>query len=93
MTKFTTRVELHSAVSKDYDKLHDEMEKEGFTRTWETDDGTVYHLPTAEYDYRGNETKKEVLDLAIKASKRVKPSFEVFVTESNGRISHNLTEA
>lgn len=93
MKKFTTRVELHSAVSKDYDKLHDEMELEEFTRTWKTDDGKEYHLPTAEYDYRGDKTKKQVLDLAITAAKRVKPSFEIFVTESAGRISHKLTKA
>src|SRR5471030_3181896 len=28
MAKFTTRVELHNASGSDYNKLHDEMEKE-----------------------------------------------------------------
>ena len=62
-------VELHSAVSTDYDKLHDEMESEGFTRTWKADGGTVYQLPTAEYDYRGEKTRLQVLELAKKAAK------------------------
>ena len=57
MAASTTRVELHDASSSDYNKLHDEMEKEGFTRTWKTDNGSVYHLPTAEYDFRGEKRK------------------------------------
>ncbi|MCX5538122.1 hypothetical protein M3A49_01185 [Paraburkholderia sp. CNPSo 3076] len=93
MARFTTRVELHSAVSTDYDKLHDEMESEGFTRTWKADGGTVYQLPTAEYDYRGEKTRLQVLELAKKAAKRVKSSYEIFVTESAGRSHYNLTEA
>ena len=91
MASFTTRVELHNAASSDYNKLHDEMEKEGFTRTWKTDNGSVYHLPTAEYDFRGEKEKDDVLELAKKAAKRVKPSFEIFVTKSAGRTSYNLT--
>lgn len=71
MAKYTTRVELHGAVAKDYEKLHDEMEAEGFTRTWETAAGVVYHLPTAEYDFRGDEKILGVRTLAIKAAKRV----------------------
>lgn len=93
MAKFTTRVELHRPDSGDYDKLHEEMETEGFTRTWKTSDGKVYQLPTAEYDFRGEKTKSEVCDLAVKAAKRVKPRFEVFVTQSAGRTSYNLTKA
>lgn len=92
MAKFTTRVELHDASGSDYNKLHDEMEKEGFTRTWKTDDGTVYHLPEAEYDFRGAKEKDDVLKLAKKAAKRVKSSFEIFVTKSAGRTAYNLTE-
>jgi hypothetical protein len=29
MAKFITRIELHNADSDDYEKLHEEMEKEG----------------------------------------------------------------
>lgn len=93
MAAFTTRVELHKSENADYDKLHDEMEKEGFSRTWKTNDGTEYHLPRAEYDYRGEKTRSQVCDLAKAAAKRVKPSFEIFVTESVGRTSYNLTKA
>lgn len=92
MAKFTTRVELHDAKSTDYDKLHEQMEAKGFTKTWKTDGGTVYHLPTAEYDYRGDKSKDEVLELAKGAAGRVKPSYEVFVTESAGRTAYNLTK-
>ncbi|VWB98029.1 DUF2622 domain-containing protein [Burkholderia lata] len=91
MAEFTTRVELHKPKNGAYDELHAEMEAEGFSRTWKTDDGLVYHLPTAEYDYRGEKTRQQVLDLAIKAAGRVQTDFEVFVTESRGRTGHNLT--
>ena len=49
MTQFTVRVELHEADWDDYDVLHAEMRKEGFSTTITGSDGKTFELPTAEY--------------------------------------------
>jgi glucosamine 6-phosphate synthetase-like amidotransferase/phosphosugar isomerase protein len=92
MASYTTRVELHDAVTSDYTKLHKAMEKKGFSRTITSDKGVVYHLPTAEYDFHGTETRKQVTNLAKEAASTVKPSYAVLVTESKGRTFHGLDE-
>ena len=61
MSQFTTRVELHDADSADYEELHEEMEKRGFTRTVTSSDGITYQLPTAEYNYEGSAERSDVL--------------------------------
>jgi hypothetical protein len=85
MTSFTTRVELHDATWSDYTKLHEEMRGRGFRQTITSDDGIVYELPPAEYDYQGTVTAADVLAKARAAAEAVKPSYAVLVTESSGR--------
>ncbi|MFN8289527.1 MAG: hypothetical protein U0U70_04680 [Chitinophagaceae bacterium] len=87
MAHFTTRVELHNAkTSEDYEKLHKEMEKEGFWRTIQLQgETTVYHLPTAEYNYSGEVEAPAVLELAKKAATRTGKAFSVLVTKADGR--------
>jgi hypothetical protein len=82
MGAFTTRVELHDAQRSDYEKLHVEMEKRGFSRTIVGNDKIVYDLPPAEYVYYGEVTKWDVLEKAKTAAKSVKPSYAVLVTEA-----------
>lgn len=90
MTNFTTRVELHDANGADYQNLHAAMQAEGFSRTIVSENGTRYHLPTAEYNFVGPLTRAEVLAKARAAAAKVRKSFEVLVTESAGRTWHNL---
>lgn len=91
MSSFTTRVELHNAKEpEDYEKLHDEMAKEKFTRTIKSDDGIEYHLPTAEYNKEGNYTRADVIESAKRAASKVIQDFAVLVTESNGRSWNGL---
>lgn len=90
MTSYTTRVELHDADSSDYTKLHAAMKKQGFTQTITSDQGQVYRLPTAEYNYIGDRTRSQVLEAAKQAAGTVVKSFGVLVTESAGRTWHNL---
>jgi hypothetical protein len=92
MAQFTTRVELHSASESDYTVLHRAMEQSGFLRTITSDDATVHHLPTAEYNYLGTVTRSHVLDLAKAAAAATKKSFCVLVTESAGRTWYKLPE-
>jgi hypothetical protein len=91
MPSFTTRVELHKAVETDYENLHSEMAKEGFSRTITSDDKVTYHLPTAEYNLiDSNLTRANVLEKAKKAAKKTGKENSIIVTESNGRTWHNL---
>lgn len=85
MATFTTRVELHKAYEDDYEILHTAMEERGFSRQVTSDDGVTYHLPTAEYNYTGSETRSQVLELAKAAASDTNKKFAVLVTESKGR--------
>lgn len=73
MTSYTVRVELHGAESDEYEKLHDEMAKEGFEKVILI--GSVYYkLPTAEYSLVDSPlTIYEVTEKASKAAKIVQP--------------------
>lgn len=73
MTHYTVRVELHDADSDDYDKLHDEMKKQGFSKRIKIDDD-VWELPTAEYSFiKDGTTRANVLAKAEAAANSVKP--------------------
>jgi hypothetical protein len=82
MARFITRVELHNARNEDYPVLHAAMEAEGFRRTITAGDGTVYHLPTAEYYWETPRTLKDVLAAAQRAAARTNRTFGVIVTEA-----------
>lgn len=90
---YTTRVELHRGSEEDYETLHSAMEREGFSRQVKSDDGTWYHLPTAEYNYQGNESRGEVREKAKRAAAKTGLAYMVLVTESNGRTWYNLSKA
>ena len=92
MPSFTTRVELHKADDEDYDVLHAAMEERNFSRLITSDKGIIYHLPTAEYDYSGNKTRSDVLELAKAAAAETNKKFAVIVTESNGRTWFGLSK-
>lgn len=92
MAKFSVRVELHAASYADYEKLHASMERRGFSRLIKSDGGKTYHLPTAEYDGGGDLTCQQVLEFAKAAAAETGKSFEVFVTESAGRVWFGLKE-
>jgi hypothetical protein len=64
MAKFLTRVELHGASGEDYETLHAEMAKLHFRRTIVAADGTVFALPTAEYQSISELPVENVRDLA-----------------------------
>lgn len=93
MAGFNTRVELHSAKAEDYDKLHEAMENQGFSRTITSDDGTTYDLPTAEYDYEGDVTCDQVLEKAKAAADKTGKKYGAIVTESKGRRSTGLPKS
>jgi hypothetical protein len=85
MSGFTTRVELHSATSEDYEILHVAMKQQGFLRTIKSDKGSIHELPTAEYNLTGNYNIQQVIDKAETAGKTTRMKYSILVTESNGR--------
>lgn len=96
MTDFTTRVELHdNATWDEYEDLHSEMEKRGFTRTITSDDGVTYQLPWAEYNFEGQATRQQVLDHAKAAAAAAAPKRRraILVTQSAGRKWIGLDKA
>ncbi|MGS1020265.1 hypothetical protein [Burkholderia glumae] len=83
MPMFTVRVVLHSIQNKDhatYTKLHDEMEKDGFSR--EITGSKTYRMPPAEYSFEGTLTVVEVRDKARAVANRVHADNGVLVTQS-----------
>jgi len=93
MAQFTVRVELHHADDDDYETLHSAMEDEGFSRFITSNDGTTYHLPTAEYNREGSLTRQQVLDSAKTAAAKTKKEYGILVTESEGRKWIGLAKA
>jgi hypothetical protein len=93
MARYTVRVELHNAEWEDYDELHEAMENEGFSRQITSSDGKTYHLPWAEYDRETPSGRKGVLDAAKRAADTTGKAHSILVTESAGRMWHNLPPA
>lgn len=84
MAIFITRVELHDAKSDHYEKLHEEMQKEGFERTIASDVGIKYYLPTAEYYKECNDKRFDVILSAKKAAEKTKKECSVVAIEVTG---------
>jgi hypothetical protein len=54
MATFIARVELHAATDDDYEVLHAQMKKRGYTRTIVGDNKVTYQLPTGTYELGSN---------------------------------------
>ncbi|WP_146093376.1 DUF2622 domain-containing protein [Xanthomonas pisi] len=92
MPSFTTRVVLNDAEWEEYEELYEYMAAEGFAKTITSGQVVTYKLPDAEYDYRGNLTKENVLKKARSAAQRTGKRHSVLVTESVGRTWDNLDQ-
>ncbi|UUR73853.1 DUF2622 domain-containing protein [Enterobacter asburiae] len=91
MKIYTVRVELNDPASGDYDDLHKKMMTAGFSKTIESSEGIVYHLPDAEYEFKSEtETIRTVLDKAYQVATGIKSGSRVLVTESAGRMWKGL---
>lgn len=90
--RFTVRVELHHADENDYERPHEEMEKNSFDKSIhfpkiEKD----FALPTAEYRYHSEtETNEQVVEKAYTIANRVKRNPSVISTQ--GAIAHRGLE-
>jgi hypothetical protein len=94
MATFITRVELHHAsTADDYQRLHNAMATQGFSRTIKSDNGTAYHLPTAEYYFIGSFTTRQVLDKAKAAANTIGKTFMVITFETLNGAWEGLLQA
>lgn len=86
MPFFVSRIELHDVsphTSREtYQKLHDAMESEGFTRTV-NHGGVSMHLPPGEYALNRELTADQVHARAVAAAKRVGKPFEAITNQSS----------
>ncbi len=92
MARYTIRIELRDATWDDYEEMYKHLAAQGISDIIATDDGR-YKMPPAEYNYDGNATRAQVLDMAKAAAGKVVRSYAVLVTESNGRTWHGLAKA
>jgi len=92
MNSYTVRIELHSNLYPDFISLHNQMEKEGFSRLITSDTGVTYHLPRAEYDISTMKPTSEVLESAKRAMREAGKTGEILVTKSSGRMWSGLSE-
>jgi len=81
LASFITRVELHSAVIADYERLHAAMASVGFRRVIKGSDGIWYELPWAEYSFEGQATIDQVRNAADAAASKTGKAHAVLVSE------------
>ena len=96
MSNFTTRIELFDgAVNEDYDKLNEEMAKQGFRKRVQMPGQPVYQLPTGEYNFNEDfYSATQVVEMAKTAANTTGKKFSVLVTKADGnREWYNLEVA
>jgi hypothetical protein len=86
MSNFTTRIELYDAAAiEDYDKLNEEMAKQGFRKRVQMPGQPVYQLPTGEYNlYEEFFSASQVLEMAKTAATTTGKKFRILVTKADG---------
>ena len=91
MASFTTRVQLNGRpTADDFEKLHKQMRRRGFSRFIEASDGKTYRLPHGEYNREESVTRDTVREDAKAAAAAVSNDFEVLVSEATARTWYGL---
>lgn len=93
MAIFYARIELHDAEWSDYEVLHEQMRKQGFTQTVTSTDGTVYQLPPATYRIEVGLNKEDVLARAKVAASALNKNRGILVIQSSGAQFSQLEKA
>ena len=95
MSTFTTRVQLNGDPSEaEYESLHKEMHRRGFSRFIQSTDGKWYRLPHAEYNRNAEATCEQVRTDASAAAKAAAPTrgHKVLVSVASQRCWIGLEE-
>ena len=94
MANYITRVELHAATYDDYETLHDEMERRGYTRTIVGDNRVTYQLPTGTYVMgSGSASRQDALNRAAAAARATGKNSSIIVADWNGAMWQGLQAA
>ncbi|MGA0600521.1 hypothetical protein ACO2Q3_07430 [Caulobacter sp. KR2-114] len=89
MADFTVRVELRGGSEGDYDALYVAMEKSGYLRIVQADDGSWYQLPSGEFNLRNSDlTVRQVADFAKQVAENIRQGAWVIVTQAVARYWH-----
>jgi len=89
MADFTVRVELRGASESEYEALDVAMEKGGYLRIVQADDGSWYQLPSGEFNLRNSDlTVRQVADFAKQVGEGVRTGAWVIVTQAVARYWH-----
>ncbi|MFZ4832095.1 DUF2622 domain-containing protein [Rouxiella sp. Mn2063] len=92
MDNFTVRIALRNATADDYAELDAKMKAKGFKTTITGENGKVYDLPAAEYNYSsGSDTVAGVNDKARDIAQSVKALPAVIVSKVVARAWSGLT--
>jgi hypothetical protein len=94
MNRFMTRLLLNGYPSAEqYEKLHAEMKKRGFTRVIESAEPKFYWLPNGTYYRVSNSTRDQVLADAKAAASTVSREYEVVVSDALNSTWYGLKQA
>lgn len=93
MADFTIRIVLTDATWDEYEEMYGHLAAVGITDLITSDSGTTYRMPPAEYNYQGDATRAQVLEMAKAAAAKVVSKYAVLVTESKGRTWSGLEKA
>ena len=85
MANYMARVELHAATWNDYDTLHVTMQRRGYSRVVQGDDGNWYQLPTGTYIVKNtNSSLQDARGAAFAAANETGKQSSVIVADWNG---------
>ena len=90
MPRYTIRIELLDAQSKQYDALYEHLNAVSITDRLTDADGNDYLMPPGEYNYEGLDPLKTVLSTVRSAASKVAKNYRVLITEAAGRTWFNL---
>jgi hypothetical protein len=92
MGQYTVRIELHNASYLDYENLHAEMGRRGFSQTIRGDNGRLYKLPTAEYDITSSASIDQIRAAGAAAVASTGRTGMVLVSQATARAWQGLPQ-
>lgn len=91
MKSFIVRVELHDVVGNEYELLHKDMERDGFTRTLAGTDNLTYVLPSATYAIGSPLTASGIHQRVFALANIIRPEPWVLVLEFTAAVINSQT--
>lgn len=82
MAKFITNIELQNADEKDYEVLHNELEKESFKDEKPLSKSKTYVTSKGTFSREGNVTLQQVTDAVSRAASKTGKKFSFFIIKN-----------